>query len=162
MTILNVNPARKAIIHPVLDNIFNELMNAPVADISQAKHMKSNRPAANVIEEKNQFKIHLAIPGLSKNDINIQVEKNILTISTKQEEIIEEGKTDKPEIVNEKAKAKVLRREFNFSDFERKFKLPKTVDTLKIAASSENGILNIVLPKKEEAIEKGPINISVL
>jgi len=96
-------------------------------------------PAVNIIDNETNFELALAVPGRSKEDFNIAVDDNVLSISAevkKEEESVRENYT---------------RREFGFTSFKRAFTLPDTVDTEKIKASYENGILNFVLPKKEEA-----------
>ncbi|WP_413533068.1 Hsp20/alpha crystallin family protein [Empedobacter brevis] len=107
-------------------------------------------PAVNIKENENSFEILLAAPGLNKEDFAIEVDENILKISSelKQTEELKEEKFS--------------RREFNFSNFKRAFTLPETINEDKIEASYVNGILQILLPKKEEALpkEKRSIHIS--
>ncbi|WP_101690016.1 Hsp20/alpha crystallin family protein [Dysgonomonas massiliensis] len=100
-----------------------------------------NLPATNVTENDKSFAIDLSIPGFSKEDVQIEVDKNILTISAKTE------------TKNETNEDKVLRREFQTSSFTRRFTLPENVDTENISASEEKGILHILLPKLDKAIE---------
>ena len=95
------------------------------------------------------FKIELAAPGLEKGDFDINVEKDQLTISAKKE------------TSNEVNDEKFTRKEFSYSSFKRNFHLPEHVQGDAIEASYENGILAIVLPKKEEAKELPARNIEV-
>ncbi len=134
--------------HPFFDGMLNELMNTATTRTEKNTTIKSSYPAANIAEEKDRYLVELAIPGLAKEDINLNVEKNVLTVSANKEVAIKEGE-------------RVVRNEFNYFDFKRTFRLPKTIDTTKIEGKMENGILEITLPKKEEAIDKGPINIAV-
>lgn len=106
-------------------------------------------PAVNIKETKDGFQIDLAAPGLSKGDFKINLEKEILTISVKQEVA-----TD-----NEAETYRI--REFSFNSFERSFRLPKTVDTEGIKARYKSGVLLLTLPKLEEAVEKGPREIEI-
>lgn len=99
-----------------------------------------NTPAVNVKETDEDFTIELAAPGLAKEDFNIELDNDVLTISS-------EVKSEK-ETVNE---GKYTRKEFNYSSFKRSFNLPDTIEVSKIDASHNNGILAVVLPKKEEA-----------
>ena len=99
-------------------------------------------PAVNVLENKEGFKIEVAVPGLEKSDFKLKLEKNQLTISAQKEQ--------KEEETNEK----YSRREFKYSSFQRTFTLPNSVDGEKITASYADGILKVELPKREEAIEK--------
>ncbi len=134
--------------HPFFDGILNELMNTATNETAKATKAKSSFPAANIIEEKDRYLVELAIPGLAKEDIKLNVEKNVLAVSANKEVVTNEGE-------------RIVRKEYNYSEFKRTFKLPKTIDTTKIEGKMENGILEITLQKKEEAIDKGPIHIAV-
>ncbi|ULQ53323.1 Hsp20/alpha crystallin family protein [Flavihumibacter fluvii] len=98
-----------------------------------------NLPAVNIEEQKDDFLVSLAAPGLKKEDFNISLDGNMLTISCEKEERKEEK--DK----------KYNRKEYNYSSFSRSFTLPDQVNTDKIDAKYEDGLLKVVLPKKEEA-----------
>ena len=93
------------------------------------------------METEKNFRIELAAPGLNKEDFNIKVEKDTLSISAKKETSTVEGE-------------KVKVREFAYTSFQRNFNLPKTVDAEAIEARYENGVLSVTLPKKEEALPK--------
>lgn len=96
-------------------------------------------PAVNIKEHKDEFCVSLAVPGMIKDDFNIDVEGNMLTISCEKEEKKEEKE------------AKYTRKEFNYTSFSRSFTLPDDVNREKIDARYEEGVLKLVLPKKEEA-----------
>lgn len=98
-----------------------------------------NVPAVNITENKEDYKVSLAAPGLKKSDFNINVEGNMLTISSEKEE----SKEEKEE--------KHTRKEYNYSSFSRSFSLPGEVNQDKIDATYEDGVLKLTLPKKEEA-----------
>ncbi len=94
-------------------------------------------PAVNVTEHKDAYKVSLAVPGLKKDDFKIDVEGNMLTISSEKEE-------------NKEEKEKTYtRKEYNYSCFSRSFTLPDEIEKDKIDAKYEDGILNISLPRKE-------------
>ena len=99
-------------------------------------------PPVNIRETDQAYEVELSAPGKSKNDFNIEVENDMLTISSEYntENTTEEGK--------------FTRREFSHSSFRRSFTLPETVKEDDIKASYENGILRITLPKREEALPK--------
>jgi HSP20 family protein len=101
-----------------------------------------NVPAVNIKETDTSFGIELAAPGKTKEDFNIEIDHNVLTISS-------ESKSE-----NEETQGKYTRKEFNYSSFRRAFTLPETVNTENINATYENGVLNVALPKKEEALPK--------
>ncbi len=98
-----------------------------------------NVPAANVVENTNEYKLSLAVPGMKKSDFKIDVDGNLLTVSAE----IEEKKEEKKE--------EFTREEYNFSSFTRSFTLPDEVNREKIEAVYEDGVLKLYLPKKEEA-----------
>ncbi len=96
-------------------------------------------PAVNVSENKNNFKVTLAVPGMKKEDFDIRMDGNMLTISCEKEESREE----KEKTFN--------RKEYNYSSFSRSFTLPDEVIKEKIDAHYENGELMLLLPKTEKA-----------
>jgi HSP20 family protein len=108
-----------------------------------------NIPAVNITEHKNEYEVSLAVPGMKKDDFKIDVEGNMLTISSEKEESKEEK--DK----------KFTRKEYNYSSFSRSFTLPEEINREKIDAKYNNGILKISLPRKEEAKKLTAKNIAV-
>jgi HSP20 family protein len=102
-----------------------------------------------VVENEGQFRIELAAPGLTREDFNVNVHEDVLTISSEKKTEDEEGKEN------------YTRREFGYASFKRSFNLPETVDGDNIAATYNAGILNVTLPKKEQAKPKEPKMIEV-
>ena len=98
-------------------------------------------PSVNIVEGKEDFRIEVAAPGLEKDDFKIDLENNVLTISSEREDNNEQKKDD----------SRYMRREFCYSSFSRAFSLPNTVDADKIEANHKNGVLSIAIPKREEA-----------
>ncbi len=96
-------------------------------------------PAVNIVENKDDYKVSLAVPGMKKEDFNIDVEGNMLTISCEKEANKEEKEQQ------------YTRREYSYSSFSRSFTLPEEVNREKIEAKYEDGVLKIMLPKREEA-----------
>ena len=105
-------------------------------------NFKQSVPAANVKETETEYVLELAVPGRKKEDFNVEIDNDILTISSEVRN--EENKEDDG----------YTRREFTFSSFKRVFSLPETISLDKINATYEDGILKFVLPKKEEALPK--------
>jgi HSP20 family protein len=105
-------------------------------------NFKTHLPAVNIKENEKDYELQLAVPGRKKEDFQIEVNENLLTISseTKSEENVE----------NEN----FTRREFSFASFKRAFTLPETIDEDNIKATYVDGILTFNLPKKEEALPK--------
>jgi HSP20 family protein len=106
-------------------------------------------PAVNVKENKDSFSIEFAAPGFKKGDFNINVDENVLTISAEKQE---EAKEDNEEYT---------RREFSYSSFSRSFTLPQSVNPDKIDAKYSEGILHLIIPKKEEAKKQPKKEIKV-
>jgi len=129
----------------VLDDIFgndwwSERLNSALT---------STRPAVNIAETDQEYRVELAAPGLEKKDFKIDLHKNVLTISSEKE------------VVNEESNESFMRREFSYNSFKRSFTLPETVNAEKIRAEQSNGILTVHIPKKPEAVERGPHQISI-
>ena len=106
-------------------------------------------PKVNIKENSDAFIVDMAVPGLSKSDFNIDLDNQLLSIST---EIKEE---------HEQKDENYTRREFGYSSFKRTFNLPESVNEDQINAKYEEGILSIHLPKKEEAKQKPPRSINI-
>ncbi|HUB60899.1 MAG TPA: Hsp20/alpha crystallin family protein [Puia sp.] len=96
-------------------------------------------PSVNIVENKDNYEVSLAAPGMKKDDFKIDIDANTLTISAEKEE----KKEEKEE--------RYTRKEFNYTSFSRSFSLPDWVNKDKVDASYENGLLKLVLPKTEEA-----------
>lgn len=111
----------------------------------------SNIPAANIKESKKDFKVELAVPGFEKDDFNIVVDKDILTISVNKETKHEEKDENE----------KILRQEFSSTSFSRSFTLPENIDTENISAEQKKGVLSIVLPKKDMTKEESVKRIEI-
>jgi len=131
-----------------INNFFDDFFNNSLTNFVGSDFV-SNIPSVNVSETGDDFKIELAAPGLEKNDFDLNIEKDQLVISVKKE------------ASNEVKDEKFTRKEFNYSSFERSFHLPEGVKSNAIEAVYEDGILEIVLPKKEEAKELPARSIKV-
>ncbi|MEM8908443.1 MAG: Hsp20/alpha crystallin family protein [Bacteroidota bacterium] len=147
MTLVKVNPKyrRRSFFPHNFDHLFNDLINHSFGG-SLDEHFVSKRPAVNVITNADNYQLEVAVPGLRKEDIDLQVEKQVLTISAVKKETTEDTTTE--------AGVKYSRREFDYATFKRTFHLNDTIDVNQINASYQDGVLLVTLPKKEEAIEK--------
>jgi HSP20 family protein len=96
-------------------------------------------PSVNVVENDNEYRLEVAVPGFGKDDFAIDVDNHLLTISGEKKNETKEEKEN------------YTRREFSYSNFKRSFTLPETVNGENISAAYENGILNVQLPKKMES-----------
>lgn len=108
-----------------------------------------NVPPANIIENEKEYKLELSVPGFKKEDFNIDIEQGILTISSEQKE--ESTKEEK----------NYSRKEFSFSSFSRTFQLPENTDENAVSAKYDNGVLQLIIPKKEVAAAKPKKQIKI-
>jgi HSP20 family protein len=123
---------------PVFPEFFNRLFN----DDFENTFVKRNCgyiPSANILDKEASFEVEFAVPGMKREDFKITVENNVLSVSAEKEEAAQEKEKN------------YTRKEFAYGAFTRSFALPKLVDVEKISAAYDNGILTVVLPKKEEA-----------
>lgn len=118
-------------------------------DFPAFTRMSTSIPPVNVKETPDAYQLELAVPGLYKDNVEINLDGNLLTISGKHEE------------KSSDEKEKYTRREFSFSSFSRTFTLPETVDAEKISADLKDGVLKVNLPKMEESKQKGPKTIKI-
>jgi len=95
-------------------------------------------PSVNITENKDEYNVSLAVPGMKKDDFKIDVNGNMLTISCEKDET----KEDKDK--------KYTRKEYSYTSFSRSFTLPEEINREKIDARYEDGLLKISLPRKEE------------
>jgi HSP20 family protein len=130
----------------VLSDFFNSRFFAPwfyKTGIEEAL------PPANISENEKEFKIELAVPGFKKDDIKIDLDGNVLTISANQKE---EQKEENEHYT---------RKEFSYSSFSRAFTLPESADIGKIEAKYNDGILNLTIAKKADAVQSKKKRINV-
>src|SRR5215467_12273266 len=119
----------------LLDNFFNDFPTLFKDDFGA--NFKNFAPV-NIKETKEAYQLEVVAPGFEKNDFNINLEKNILTISVEK----------KSETENKDEKQ--IRKEYSYHSFKRSFTIDEKVDAEKIEAKYVNGILTLNLPRKEE------------
>lgn len=129
--------------------LFDSVFGKNTLDQLFVPDYSANKPAVNVIESENGYRIELAAPGLKKEDFKIGVDGEKLTISAEKKNESEENGE------------KYSRKEFGYQSFQRVFTLPETVDAEKISAAYEAGILNISVPKKELPAAPSPRQIEI-
>ena len=136
-----------------MPELFDDFVSRNLFDwgTSNFSNTGTTLPAVNIRESNENFEVEMAAPGMNKNDFNILLEGNTLTITSE--------KSDEQE---ERDGEKFSRREFRYQSFQRRFTLPKdVVDVDQINAKYENGILKLSIPKKEEAKQKPPRTINI-
>lgn len=132
--------------------LFDRFFDNDLFDWSNRNFSSTNTtlPSVNIKETNDDFEVEVAAPGFSKTDFKIELNHDVLTVSSDKE------------IENEtKDGQQFTRREFSYQSFSRSFTLPNSADSDKIKALYENGILKIVIPKKEEAKPKPARQIAI-
>ena len=135
--------------HP---SLFDRFFDNNLFDWSNRNFSNTNTtlPSVNIKESNDNFEVEMAAPGFTKNDFKIELNHDLLTISSEKE------------IENETKEGQQFSlREFSFQSFSRSFTLPNSADSEKIVAKYENGILLITIPKKEEARPKPSRQIAI-
>lgn len=138
---------------PSVPSLFNEFFAKDIWDWGQGNSSSTNTtiPAINVKETNDNFEVEVAAPGMKKDDFKVELDGNMLTISSEKKDEWEDKEGEK-----------YTRREFSYQSFQRSFQLPRdVVDENKIEAKYENGVLRLVIPKKEHAKQRPPRMISI-
>ena len=105
-------------------------------------------PAVNIQETKQAFLVELLAPRLKKEDLQVEIEKDVLSIASEAEEKTEET-------------GRYTRKEYNFSSFRRTFSIPESVDSKKIDALYSEGVLTVTLTKRKEAVQEAKKSIRI-
>ena len=128
---------------PSVSNWLEDIFNRDLPSVLTSNFNTGlSLPKVNIKDTADAFLIEMAVPGFKKSDFNIDLDNEVLSISTETKE------------ENEQKEDNYTRREFGYASFKRTFNLPETVDDEKINANYKEGILSILLPKKEEAKQK--------
>jgi HSP20 family protein len=133
--------------------LFDDFFNRDIFNWGLTNFSNTNTtiPGVNIKETPDNFEVEVAAPGMSKKDFRIELDGNMLTISS-----------EKSNEQEDKEDEKYTRKEFSYQSFYRTFNLPKeVVDENKIEAKYDNGILRLLIPKKEEAKQKPPRQIQI-
>jgi len=133
-------------------SLFDRFFENDLFDWSNRNYSTTNTtlPAVNIKESTDGFEVEMAAPGFTKNDFKIELNHDLLTISSEKK-------------VNNEIKdgQQFSKREFSYQSFSRSFTLPNSADSEKIGAKYDNGILRVAIPKKEEAKPKPPKQIAI-
>ena len=150
MTLIKRNGSSRNPLPMLFDDFFNrDLLNWGNSNFSDTN---TTIPAINIKETAGNYEVEVAAPGMTKNDFRVELDGNSLTISS-------ERSTEK----EEKDDQRYSRKEFSYQSFQRNFTLQKdVVDIDKIQAKYENGLLHLLIPKKEEAKQRPPRLIQIL
>ncbi len=132
---------------------FNDFLTKDLWNWGLSNNSNTNTtiPAVNIRETNENFEVEMAAPGMNKEDFRINLDNNILTINSEKQNQNEQ-----------KDGEKYSRREFSYESFQRTFHLPKeVVDSENIQAKYDNGVLRLLIPKREEAKQKPPRMIQI-
>ena len=125
-----------------LPSVFDDMFKTDwLGGTTNVNSIGTSIPAVNIQETEESFSVEVAAPGKTKEDFNIELENDVLTISSE----------DRKENETTEKYGRYTRKEFSYSTFKRAFSLPDSVDSEKISAQYNNGVLEILLPKREEA-----------
>lgn len=134
-------------------SLFDDFFTRDIWNLASNNNSYTNTtiPLVNIRETNDNFEVEMAAPGMNKQDFKVELDGNVLTITSEKqnENEVKEGE-------------RYTRREFSYQSFQRSFQLPKeVVDADKIEAKYENGVLKLVVPKKEEARPRPPKMIQI-
>jgi HSP20 family protein len=136
-----------------LPMLFDDFFSRDLFNWNQSNFSDTNTtiPAVNIKETPDSYEVEVAAPGLAREDFKVELDGNQLTISS-EKSFQKEDKGDE----------RYSRKEFSYQSFQRSFNLQKeVVDIDKIKAKYENGLLHLLIPKKEEAKQKPPRLIQI-
>lgn len=136
-----------------LPSFFDAFLSNEALNWGQSNYSDTNTtiPAINIKETGNHYEVELAAPGMHKNDFKIQLDGNVLTITSEKSLTREESK-----------EVRYTLREFSYQSFQRRFNLQKdVVDADRIEAKYQDGVLQLIIPKKEAAKQMEPRLIEV-
>ena len=135
---------------PAISNLFDDFLTRDLFNWPSSSSTGTSIPKVNIYETNDGFHVEMAAPGMSKNDFKVELDNNMLTISS-QKEFKNTDEEDR----------NYQRREYSFQAFTRSFHLPDSAEAEKIDAKYSDGILNLVIPKKEEAKRKPVRSIKI-
>jgi HSP20 family protein len=137
---------------PAFPSLFDDLFSREFFNWGNSNFSSTSTtvPSVNIKETADSYEVEVAAPGMDKKDFNITLDGNTLTISSAKQQ------------TQEKKESNYTRREFSYQSFQRSFELPKNVvDEDKINARYDNGLLHLVIPKREDAKQKAPRMIEI-
>ena len=136
-----------------LPMLFDDFFNRDLFNWGNTNYSNTDTtiPAVNIKETAGNYEVEVAAPGMNKNDFKIELDGNTLTISSERTNQQEEREDER-----------YSRKEFSYQSFYRTFTLQKdVVDIDRIQAKYENGLLHLLIPKREEAKQKPPRLIQI-
>ncbi len=136
-----------------LPMLFDDFFNRDLFNWENSNFSDTNTtiPAVNIKETPEHYEVEVAAPGMTKNDFKVELDGNTLTISSEKSNQKQNSESER-----------FFRKEFSYQFFQRTLQLQKNVvDVDKIEAKYENGLLHLLIPKKEEAKQKPARQIEI-
>ena len=127
---------------PTISNLFDDFFTRDLFNWPSSSSTGTSIPKVNIYETDEGFHVEMAAPGMTKDDFKVELDNNMLTISSQKESKGSEENRN------------YQRREYSFQSFTRSFHLPDSAEAEKINAKYVDGVLSLVIPKKEEAKRK--------
>ncbi len=131
-------------------SFFDDFLTKDLFDWSGWANDGGSIPRVNILETGDDFRVEMAAPGMKKDDFHVELDNDMLTIHS-----------ELPENNSENESVNYTRREFSYGSFKRSFYLPNTVEAEKIKAKYNDGILSLLIPKKEEAKKRPTRTIAI-
>ncbi|WP_035727749.1 Hsp20/alpha crystallin family protein [Eisenibacter elegans] len=128
-------------IKPKFPNVVEKMFGKKITDDISHNEEIATIPSVNIADENKAFEVSVALPGLDKKDVKIEIQNDCLIISS-------EKKYEK-----EEKNKNWMRREYGYASFQRMFQLPESADQDKVQAEMKNGVLSIKVAKKKDYIE---------
>ncbi len=129
-------------IKPKFPNLAENFFGKRITDNISHNEEVATVPSVNIADEDKAFEVNVALPGLDKKDIEIEIQNDCLIISS-------EKKYEK-----EEKNKNWMRREYGYASFQRIFQLPESADQNKVQAKMKNGVLSIKMAKKKDFVNK--------
>lgn len=138
-----------SVVNDYVPTSFNNLIDRFFSDVARnGGSSHSFVPKVDIVENETAYELHVAVPGMNKEDFKIDLKDNYLTISGERK------------FTNEKKEANFHSVETQYGSFSRSFALPDNVDASKISAKYNNGILEVTVPKDEKKTLKTSIKVN--
>ncbi|MDD2675097.1 Hsp20/alpha crystallin family protein [Flavobacterium petrolei] len=139
-------PVMNTSLFPSVNTFFDDFISRDLFDWTDKNFtaMGSNLPSVNLKETDDKLQVELAAPGMKKEDFKVEIDNNMLMISSEKKEEKEETRK----------KDNYVRKEFSYQSFFRSFTLPDSIDENKIEASYKDGILHVDIAKKDNGKKK--------
>jgi HSP20 family protein len=126
---------------PKFPNIIEKFLGKKITDEASHHEEVSTLPSVNISDANKAFEVNVAVPGLDKKDVKIEIQDDCLVVSSEKQ------------YGHEEKNKNWVRREYGYASFQRMFQLPENADSNKVFAKMKNGVLQIKIAKKDGYID---------